>query len=269
MPFTLALLQMTVEGGNRRQNLSRAEQMITRAANNGADVILLPELMDLGWTHPAALTEAQPVPSGETCQLLAASARQHGVLICCGLAEKDGDKVYNTAVLFDDSGELLLKHRKINELDIGHPYYALGDRLNVCPTKWGTFGLMICADALAKNQVLSRSLALMGADVILSPCAWAVPADYDNQENPYGQLWLDAYQPVARDHSVWIAGCSSVGQLNDGPWQGRNAIGCSLLVNPLGKAVLQGPYGTGADTVLYTNIDLVPRLVQSNTRRAM
>jgi predicted amidohydrolase len=48
-------------------------------------------------------------------------------------------------VLLDDQGDLLLHHRKLNELDIGHPYYQQGDRLNVCETKFGMIGLMVCA----------------------------------------------------------------------------------------------------------------------------
>jgi predicted amidohydrolase len=82
--------------------------------------------------------------------------------------ERDGDRVYNSAILLDPKGQILLHHRKINELEIGHPFYALGDRLNVSRTPLGTFGLMICADGFAGGQVISRSLALMSADVIHS-----------------------------------------------------------------------------------------------------
>jgi len=54
---------------------------------------------------------------------------------------------------------------------------------------------MICADAFAKDHVLSRSLGYMGADIIISPCAWAVPADHDNLKTPYHRhiKWFSAY----------------------------------------------------------------------------
>lgn len=56
----------------------------------------------------------------------------------------------------------------------------------------------------------------MGAQIILSPCAWAVPPDHDNVIEPYGQLWLDNYSPVARDFKMWIAGTSNVGVITGG-----------------------------------------------------
>lgn len=113
---------------------------------------------------------------------------------------------------------------------------------------------MICADAFADRQAVSRALAMMGAEIILSPCAWAVPADHDNASDPYGGLWMDNYAPVARDHRLWIAGCSNVGPIEAGPWAGRRCIGCSLVVGPGGGVVLQGRYGEGADELLYGEI---------------
>ena len=228
--FRLALVQMRVDGGRPQENLARAEERIAEAAYGGAQVVLLPEALTLGWTHPAAAAEAEPIPEGESCRRLSESARRHSVYVCAGLVEGEKGRVFNAAVLLGPDGQLLLHHRKINELEIGHDCYALGDRLQVAATPLGSFGLMICADAFARGQVIARSLALMGADMILSPCAWAVPADHDNTREPYGQLWRDSYGPVARDFSLWIAGASNVGWIAAGPWSGRKCIGCSLLV---------------------------------------
>lgn len=260
--FKLALVQMTVVGGNRKANLDHAKALIDEAAAKNADVILLPEAMDLGWTDPSALTEAQAIPGGQTSRVLISLAKKHGVFICSGLIEKDGDKVYNSAIIIDPSGEIILTHRKINELDIGHAYYALGDKLNVCHTPFGTFGLLICADANTNNQIITRSLAYMGADVILSPSSWAVPADHNNAEDPYGSLWENAYMPVAKDFAVWIASTSNVGKMTAGPWKNWNGIGCSLVIDPNGEIAMKGPYGADADTILYVNIDPVPRPAQ-------
>jgi predicted amidohydrolase len=173
--------------------------------------------------------------------------------------------VYNSAVIINPDGELILHHRKINELDIGHPYYALGDRLNVCKTEFGTIGLLICADANADGFVLTRSLAYMGADVILSPSSWAVPADHNNLEEPYGGMWKDAYKPIAKDFRVWIASCSNVGWMTGGPWKGWRGIGCSMVIGPGGEDVLDAPYGEDADTILYVDIKPEPRPGQGTT----
>jgi len=259
MRFEMALVQMAVTGGDRPGNLARALAMIAEAAAHGSRLVLLPEAMDLGWTHPSSRTAAEPLPDGAACRRLAQAAAAHGIHICAGLTERSGDRVFNSAVLIGKGGAVLCIHRKINELEIGHPYYAPGDRLSVAHTELGTLGLMICADAFAKDQVLSRSLCYMGADVILSPCAWAVPGDHDNVKEPYGDTWRNAYQPVAKEFRVWIAGVSNVGAIDAGPWAGRKCIGCSLVIGPSGAEVLMGPYGAGAEAILYVDVEPAER----------
>lgn len=252
--FKLALLQMRVDGGAKAANLARAERMLAEAAAAGAQVALLPETMDLGWTHGSARQDADLIPDGETCTRLRAAAERHGLHICAGLVERSGARLYNAAVFIGPRGDVLLHHRKINELDFAHDLYAQGDRLGVAETPFGTFGLMICADAFACGQVVSRTLALMGAGVILSPCAWAVPADYDHVRTPYGQLWLDHYGAVARDANIWVAGCSNVGLITDGPWSGRQCIGSSLVIAPGGQPALRGPSGSDAEALLLIEV---------------
>jgi len=258
-PFKLALVQMLIEGGRKEANLRRALERIAQAAASHAQVVVLPEALTLGWTHPSSRTGAEEIPEGQSCRMLGDAARRHGVYVCAGLVERAGNKVFNSAVLIEPGGNVILHHRKLNELDIGREFYATGDRLGVVPTPFGTFGVMICADAFAPGQVVSRTLGLMGADVILSPCAWAVPADHDHQKDPYGKLWLDNYCPVARDFGLWIAGVSNVGWLTDGPWKGRKCIGCSLAVGPGREPALSGPYGVDADTILYVDVEPRPK----------
>lgn len=255
----LALIQMLVEGGRREANLARAESRIREAALQGAGIALLPEVCDLGWTHPSARELAEPIPGGTASRRLMRAAAENRIYVCAGLTERDGDRVYNAAVLVGPRGELLLKHRKLNELDIAHDLYAQGDRLNVVDTEYGTIGVLICADATARHHALLRSLGYMGADLILSPSAWAVPPDHDNAETPYGETWRVPYRTVAREFRLWVAGVSNVGRLEEGPWKGWHCIGCSLVMNPEGKEVLQGPYGVSADTILYVDVRTVPR----------
>lgn len=257
--FRLALVQLKVVGGHRDANLHRAESLIAQAANKGAQMILLPEAMDLGWTHPSARNDADAIPDGRTCRLLRAAARRHECYLCSGLIERAGKRVYNAAVLIDSAGEVVLVHRKLNELEIGHSYYAQGDRLGVAETPFGTIGIMICADAFARDQTIGHALGYLGADVILSPSAWAVPADHDNAKNPYGDLWRENYGRVAKDFALWIAGVSNVGWLTAGPWQGYKCIGCSLVIGPDGEEVVQGPYGPDAETILYVEVEPRPR----------
>lgn len=257
--FKLALVQMLVEGGRLERNLARAEERIREAARQGAGIALLPEVCDLGWTHPSARELAGPVPGGSTVQRLMRAAAQNRIYVCAGLTERDGDRIYNAAVLIGPRGDLLLKHRKLNELDIAHDLYDQGDRLGVARTEYGTVGVLICADATARHYTVLRTLGYLGADVILSPAAWAVPPDHDNVKQPYGDTWRVPYRTVAREFRVWIAGVSSVGRVDEGPWRDWNCIGCSLVMDPEGNEVLQAPYGAAADTILYVDVRTVPR----------
>ena len=250
------MAQIRVMGGDPAANLGRAATAIADAAARGADIVLLPEALDLGWSDPSATTLATSIPDGSSCTRLANCAREHDVWVCAGLVERDGEQIYNAAVLIDRAGDVVLKHRKINELDFAREVYSIGDEAAVTETEFGAIGLMICADAFIEGLAFSRTLGELRADVILSPCAWAVPTDHDNDAEPYGGLWSDSYAPVAREFALWIAGVSNVGPINDGPWAGRKCIGCSMLVDPAGRIVSQAPYGADAETVLYAEIEI-------------
>ena len=259
MSLRLALAQIRVESGAQLENLKRACDAVGAAARTGANLVLLPEALPFGWTSDSAIKAATEIPEGLHCRQFRQAAIENRIYVCAGLVERAGEKLFNSAVLIDPEGEVLIHHRKIYELDIAHQIYALGDRLSVAGTKLGRIGVMICADGFAPDQVISRSLGLMGADIIVSPCAWAVPADHDNNKEPYGKLWLDNYGPVARDFRVWIAGCSNVGPIADGPWKGRKCIGCSMLIGPDGEPVVRGPYGENSSALLVAEIELDAR----------
>lgn len=160
---------MRIDPGDRAANLSRALVRITEAAHAGADIVLLPEALPLGWMAADTREAADAIPDGPTCVAFREAARHAGVHICTGVVERAGDTVYNAAVLIAPDGTVLLHHRKLNELAIAQDLYARGDRLGVAETPWGRVGLMVCADAFADGEVVSRTLALMGAGIILSP----------------------------------------------------------------------------------------------------
>lgn len=250
---------MEVVGGEPEINLANAATKIREAADSGALLALLPEALDYGWTHSSAKESAGSIPGGHSYELLRKAARENDIYVCAGIIERDGDDLYNAAVIIDRRGELLIKHRKLNELDFAHKLYALGNMLNVADTELGTIGLLICADATAADLTLAKSLGVMGADIIISPCAWAVPPDHNNEKDPYGALWINAYRPISKIFDVWYVGVSNVGKLTDGEWSGWNCIGSSLAMDHLGNIVVQGPYGVEADTIIYIDVALKER----------
>lgn len=258
--YQVAMAQIWVEGGSPDRNLARARDAIARAASQGCRLVVLPECTNLGWTHPSARSLARAIP-GEHFDSIASAAAEHGIYVVAGLVERAGDQIFNAAVLVDPEGRLLLRHRKINELDIALDLYSTGDRLGVVSTELGTLGINVCADNFPNSLAIAHVLARMGAQVILSPCAWAVDADHDNRSEPYGKLWMESYGELTRLYDVTVIGVSNVGWLDEGPWKGRKVIGCSLAVGPGGEILAQGPYGHDAEA-------LIPVCVSPQRRKA-
>ena len=254
-PCRIAMGQMLVEPGAPEANLERAAAMIREAAARACRVVVLPECLDLGWTSPEAPRLAAPVP-GPSSAALAEAAVRWGIWVAAGLTERAGNRLYNAAVLLSPEGEIRLHHRKINLLEGVEDLYSPGDRLGVAHTPWGTVGLDICADNFPDSLALGHSLARMGADVLLSPCAWAVDADHDNAREPYGGLWRGAYGTLAGLFEMAVVGVSNVGGIPAGPWKGRKCIGCSLAVAPGGEVAAQGPYGEHAAALVEVEMPL-------------
>jgi predicted amidohydrolase len=249
--------QMLVEGGDGEGNLRRALAMIRQAAQRGCRIVVLPECLDLGWTFPGARERARPIP-GEFSDVIGEAARKAGLYVAAGLTERAGDRIYNAAILISPEGKILLKHRKINELAIAHELYAAGNSLAVVETPLGTLAMTICADNFPESLALGHSLARMGARVLLSPCAWAVDADHDNERRPYGELWVRSYTTLARLYGMTVVGVSNVGRLREGPWRGRKCIGCSLAVGPGGEILARGPYGESAEALVVVPVRVEP-----------
>lgn len=254
----LAMGQMLVEPGEPDANLQRAGRMIRMAAAADCALVVLPECLDLGWTHSSVRELAEPIP-GDWSDRLCRAASVYGMHVVAGLTQRSGNRIYNAAVLIDPQGEIRLVARKINLLEGLEEVYAVGDRLGVAETDLGTLGIAICADNFCDSLALGHSLARMGAQAILSPCAWAVPPDHDNQREPYGGLWKDAYTRLAALYEIPVVGVSNVGRLREGPWKDHPCIGCSLAADANGHVVLQGPYGETAEALLTVSLELRPR----------
>src|SRR6185503_20904969 len=116
--FVLALGQIPIQPGQKDQNIAEAVRAIDSSQQlYGADVVLLPEALPLGWTHSSARKQADAIPDGAWCRVLSEAARRNKVWVCSGAIEREGDRVFNSAVLIDSKGKIVLVHRKINELE--------------------------------------------------------------------------------------------------------------------------------------------------------
>lgn len=249
MSLRIAMAQVQVEPGGPAGNLRRAGTAIAKAAQAGCHLVVLPECLDLGWGEARARALAQPLPGAFSAQL-AEAARAHGIAVAAGLVEGCGSERFNAALLIDAEGHTRQQHRKVDELDevVGRRY-AKGQRLAVARlplagTEW-VLGLAICADLAPERLALGHALGQMGAQHVVSPCAWAVPPGHDNAASPYGGPWTASYGELARVHGITVLGVSSVGRLRHGPWTGWPVIGASPAVGPDG-VMEQAPFGTEA-----------------------
>jgi len=254
--FRLGMGQMLVVGGAPKENLERAVGMIRHASDEGCSVVVLPECLDLGWTHPSARKKSEPIP-GPRSQQICRAARRYSVFVAAGLVERCGGRIYNSAILVSPEGKILAKHRKLNELSIAHNIYSIGSSLGVVETPLANIGIDICADNFPNSLVFGHSLARMGCNLLLSPSAWAVDADYDNAKKPYGETWKKGYCLLGKLYDLTTVGVSNVGWITAGPWKGRKCIGCSLAVGPGGKILAQGPFGEDAEELIV--VDIAPK----------
>ncbi|WP_211223323.1 carbon-nitrogen hydrolase family protein [Hymenobacter norwichensis] len=256
--------QLLVEGGEPERNMVRAAQMIAEAAGRGCNVVLLPETLDFAWTHPSALTEAQPIPgiySDQLCQ----EAIRHQIYICAGLTERGADgRVYNAALLINPQGEIITKYHKINLLTVEQPYYAVGQTLNVVDTPLGKIGVNICADNFIDGLSIGHTLARMGAEFILSPSSWTVDYSITEEHDPYREKWVKPYSILARLYNVAVVGTTSVGYIVGGPYEGKKSIGCSLAVDASGIRA-QGKFNEFAGDLVVVDIPR-PNRVEKGTQ---
>lgn len=244
----IGMIQMDVKFHDPMHNLNHAEELVEQAASLGAEICILPECMDLGWATPDAIAYAQPIP-GNISSRLCEIARLHHVWLVSGLTERADNKLYNAALLISNEGKILLKHRKINILSDVEYMYSVGDRLCVAQTPFGIIGISICADNLSPSLCLGHSLARMGAQLLLSPSAWAVTPDRDVIAQPYGEEWHSPYSTLSKLYQIPVIGVSNVGQMPSGVWKGWKAIGNSIAYDSNGKCVAVLPYGVDAETV--------------------
>jgi predicted amidohydrolase len=246
----IAIGQLLVEGGEPTRNFQRAKEMIEVASAEKSDIILFPETIDFAWTHPSLFENAKEIP-GEYSDFFCEIAKKEKIFICIGLTEKRGTLFFNSAILINEYGEIILKYSKINLLKVEQPFYSVGNVLKVVDTKFGKIGINICADNYKDSVHIGKTLGAMGARIILSPSSWTVDYDVceDNKE-PYGKKWLNPLSYIAKMYDLLVVSATSVGYIVGGPYEGKKKVGCSLAVNSDG-VIAEGPFNEFAGEVIY------------------
>jgi predicted amidohydrolase len=231
----IGLGQLKVTMGDKDANVAELIHGLEEAARSKCDVAVFPECSLVGWLSPSARSASEVIP-GALTHKIKEMAKRHQLAVVVGLEEREGGRVYNSALMFDRDGEILARHRKINELEIGLEVYSRGTSLNVFEFEGRTIALDICADSW--SPVITDALYELGARVIFSPCAWAV--------EPGGEAtniaWIrETYRQRAAGRDLFIVSPNGVGAVTEGPWKGRLLQGNSLVTGPNGEALLKGP----------------------------
>jgi N-carbamoylputrescine amidase len=223
----VAAIQMHPRVGDKRHNQDESRRLIGLAAEQGVQLAVLPELSSSGYifnsrAEVAAL--AEPVPSGSTCELWMALAREHNMYIAAGICEVEAGRFYNTAVLVGPEG-CVGKYRKTHIWDEEKLFFEPGNLgYPIFHLPFGRVGLMVCYDGW--HPEVPRILALQGADIICDPTCWVLVPGIVTAENP-----VSAYVHMAHAHvnNIFMI-CAD----RCGVERGCTFLGNSCIVGPSG-----------------------------------
>lgn len=231
----VAMCQIVCLDGDRRGNLARIEQAVAEAAQAGAQIACLPESAILGWVNPEAHRRAQPIP-GEDSQRLCEIAKRHRMFLCVGLDEKTGEDLYDSALLIDDAGRILLKHRKMILLsELMTPPYSGGEEVRVVETALGRIGVLICADT-HEPEILAR-MAKLKPDLVLVPYGYVAP---EQAWPEHGKELERVVTNAAKAFDAPVIGTNLIGQISHGSWAGRTYAGHSVAADGGGRILAIG-----------------------------
>ena len=172
----VSVAQVNPVKGDVAGNLEMIRSRVAEAAAGGSELVVFPELTLTGLVGAAeAKALAEPATGGSVNQLIDISM-QHHIYIVAGMVERDGDKLYNTAVLTGPEG-LAGKYRKMHLCELDRDWATPGDLgFGHFNTPIGRLGILIGHDIVFPE--CGRMLALQGVDLICCPSAMNAPKPY-------------------------------------------------------------------------------------------
>ncbi len=165
----LAALQMQAIAGDCEVNLRCIEKAAHEAAAQGADLLVAPELAVTGYGAGEAISKLAEPADGDLARRLAALARETGLALAVGFAERDGDTVWNSVICAD--GQRSLVYRKSHLYGPYERKLFKSEKPTACiiEHRGVKLGLLICYDVEFPENV--RRLAQAGAQVVIVPTA--------------------------------------------------------------------------------------------------
>lgn len=258
--LTVALCQLRWSADPAR-NLDRSLALAGEAFAGGADLVILPELVVPGYTtEPAVLARAAEGIDGPAVRAWQQAAAAGGGYIAAGFCERDGDRLFNAAVIVSGDG-VLAHYRKTHLFAAEKSVFTPGDLgFPVLTTPRGSFGLCICYD-LRFVEVL-RILALQGAEMVLVPSAWVGGFDRGTFAGSGLPGQVAGVLVQANLNQIFVAAASVAGA-----GQGTAFLGHSVVASPYGSA-LAGPGPADQEIVCFAEADL-DQVAQAGERAAL
>ncbi|HEY3061927.1 MAG TPA: carbon-nitrogen hydrolase family protein [Chloroflexota bacterium] len=256
---------------NREATIAKATELLSQAADNGAQLVVFPESFvpcypvwlwgaraDVEADAFARLyANAVDVP-GAAAECLAEAARSTGVTLAIGVTERDSTysraTLYNSLLVFDASGELVLHHRKLMPTYKERTVWGQGDgsSLRTVDLNGVRIGGLICWENLM--PLARQALYAQGEQIHLAPTA------------DTGAAWQASLRHIAYEGRIFVVSCCQVldsttapddpalaGFAADAGWL---ITGGSAIVSPGGDCdYLAGPVYC-EETILYADLDL-------------
>ena len=220
----IGIYQNNPEFGEVSKNL---DQAINTLDTIDVDLFVLPELFTTGYQF-TSIEEvkklAEEIPDGPTCQALIKYAYSQKIYIVFGIAERDGDKFFNSAVLIGPDG-YIGKYGKSHLFYEEKLFFTPGDTgFNVFDIGNAKLGIMICFDWWFPEA--ARSLSLGGADIICHPANLVLTGCHK------------AMQTRSLENAVYSVTANRIGAEARGGKEELKFTGKSQIVDPTGNVIL-------------------------------
>jgi len=243
MKLTIGLGQMNSRD-NRIKNLDAAETLIRILAAKGVDLVMLPEYSTFIGPDDQKRKHAEPLHQSFWLERIRSLAFELKLFIHIGSClEKEGDRIFNTAVVVDPRGEIVACYRKIHLFDVEVPggtrylessVFDPGKEIVTFDIGEFIFGMATCYDL--RFPELFRELTKRGANVLLVPAAFTLTTGRDH--------WEILLRARAIENLCWVA---AAGQWGAAP-PDYQSFGRSMVINPWGLVVAQAADGVSTLT---------------------
>lgn len=247
-----------------QENINKAEKMVKEAADNGANIILLPELFERQYFCQEKRYDyydyALPLEKNPAVNRFKEVAKELGVVIPVSFYERDIDRLFNTVAMIDADGSVLGIYRKTHIPDDHFYqekfYFTPGDTgFKVFDTRFGCIGVGICWDQWFPET--ARCMAVQGAEMLLYPTAIGSEPILDVNSSGH---WRRVMQGHAAANLMPVVAANRIGvetvepcKENAGQSSSLDFYGCSFIADATGDIIASAKQ---EETILYGEFDL-------------